>query len=211
MKVSRWAIVALALILTPFAMNARLWLSTTLLLTAVLIGAPTGPLQARAFKGFHGQALLLGIVFLFAGLIATSLTYRATPAIEAALQRRIAEREQVARAMIQKAGSSAAGRVGKRKVEDGSTRAENAALTGDHCLSRGDGSHDGFVRSIKRKLLDPKSFSHESTRITRLASDGTRTLIMTYRVRNVPGRLSVENASAKIRGSDCALVSATRI
>lgn len=73
---------------------------------------------------------------------------------------------------------------------------------GFHCLSGWDGSHSGVKSYVEKRLRDPDSFEHIETRITPV-KDGIHTLVMQYRARNGFGGMTVGNAVATVRNSDC--------
>ena len=74
------------------------------------------------------------------------------------------------------------------------------------CLSSWDGSYDSLKRYTKKNLKDPKSFDHRETRITKIF-DGHQMVFMKYGAKNSFGGIVVETIGARIRNSDCKLIS----
>lgn len=76
---------------------------------------------------------------------------------------------------------------------------------GFHCLSAWDGSHVGFVDSVKNALRDPNSFEHIKTVITP-ESDGQHIVMMDYRARNGFGGMNVGVAMGVVSNVNCRLL-----
>ena len=74
---------------------------------------------------------------------------------------------------------------------------------GFHCLSGWDGAHSVFERHVQSQMRDPDSFEHIETKITPVNEKGNHTLIMKYRARNGFGGMTVGEALATIKNSDC--------
>lgn len=97
--------------------------------------------------------------------------------------------------------------------EDPETKAREAAAKaakeaedrrkGFHCLSAWDGSHSDVKAYVEKRMRDPDSFEHIETRITPVNEKGAHTLVMKYRARNGFGGMTVGEALATIRNSDC--------
>jgi hypothetical protein len=73
------------------------------------------------------------------------------------------------------------------------------------CLSAWDGSYGALKSYTKKAMKDPKSFEHRETRITPIV-DGYQNVFMTYAGKNSFGGMVVERIGAKIRNSDCSLI-----
>ena len=74
---------------------------------------------------------------------------------------------------------------------------------GFHCLSAWDGSHRDFMNEVKRRMRDPDSFEHISTRVTPRSDAGTHTVLMEYRARNGFGGMNVGTAMGTYKNSTC--------
>jgi len=74
---------------------------------------------------------------------------------------------------------------------------------GFHCLSAWDGSHSDVKAYVEERMRDPDSFEHIETRITPVKDDGTHTLVMKYRAKNGFGGMTVGEALATVRNSNC--------
>jgi|TARA_B100001093_G_C26000450_1_gene665441 hypothetical protein len=74
------------------------------------------------------------------------------------------------------------------------------------CLSAWDGSYPDLKRYTKKSMKDPKSFDHRETRITPIVN-GHQNVFMQYAGRNSFGGMVIEYIGAKIRNSDCKLIS----
>lgn len=81
--------------------------------------------------------------------------------------------------------------------------AEEDKRKGFHCLSAWDGSHRAVVSYVEQNLKDPDSFDHAETRITPVNENGEHLLVMQYRAKNGFGALTIGNATATIKNSDC--------
>lgn len=78
---------------------------------------------------------------------------------------------------------------------------------GFHCLSSWDGSYAPLTKVVEENLRDPGSFQHDGTRITPVDQDGFHRVYMTYRAKNGFGGYNFEVADARVRNSDCAMIS----
>ena len=87
-------------------------------------------------------------------------------------------------------------------------KATDAAQTADdrrqglHCLSGWDGSHRAFKQDMERRMKDPDSFEHITTRVTPVR-DGVHFAFMKYRAKNSFGGYMVGTAKATYRNDNC--------
>ena len=90
---------------------------------------------------------------------------------------------------------------------DSSTKAESTPVEPKFkCLSAWDGSYPDLKRHTKKNMKDPKSFDHRETRITPIVN-GYQNVFMEYAGRNSFGGIVIEFVGARIRNSDCKLIS----
>lgn len=119
------------------------------------------------------------------------------------------EREEAAR---QAAAEAEAAAERKREAEaaekrEQAAKEETERRSGFHCLSRWDGSHREFVRTIKRQLNDPDSFEHDETRVTPEKA-GEHQIMMYFRAKNAFGGTIRALATGRYDHESCAVLSA---
>ncbi|SMH36066.1 hypothetical protein [Maritimibacter sp. HL-12] len=74
---------------------------------------------------------------------------------------------------------------------------------GQHCLSPWDGSQTEFVRRVKNRLNDPKSFDHVETRTWPVDPEGRNRLLMTFRAQNAFGGVVLSKAIGTFDNETC--------
>jgi hypothetical protein len=85
------------------------------------------------------------------------------------------------------------------------TEAEEAKdqLYGHTCLSFLDGSHDGFVRAVQRRIADAESFEHKGTKTWPVSPEGRNTILIQFAARNALGGMVFARAAGSFDNKTC--------